>query len=38
VPGSEHTGGTDAHPAEFETRVIGFFDRALLDKADGHSP
>jgi hypothetical protein len=30
VPGSEHTGGIDARPAEYERRVIGFFDRALL--------
>jgi hypothetical protein len=31
VPGSEHTGGIDARPAAYERRVIGFFDRALLD-------
>ena len=30
VPGAEHTGGIDARPAEYERRVIGFFDRALL--------
>ena len=30
VPGSKHTGGIDAHPAEYEQRVIAFFDRALL--------
>ncbi len=30
VPGSEHTGGIDAHPAEYERRVVGFFDRSLL--------
>ena len=30
VPGSTHTGGIDAHPAEYERRVIAFFDRALL--------
>jgi fermentation-respiration switch protein FrsA (DUF1100 family) len=30
VPGSEHTGGIDARPAEYEQRVIAFFDRALL--------
>ena len=30
VPGSKHTGGIDARPAEYEQRVIDFFDRALL--------
>ncbi len=30
VPGSDHTGGIDAAPAEYERRVIGFFDDALL--------
>ncbi len=30
VPGSKHTGGIDARPAEYEQRVITFFDRALL--------
>jgi uncharacterized protein len=30
VPGSEHTGGIEAQPAEYERRVIGFFDDALL--------
>ena len=30
VPGSKHTGGIDARPAEYEQRVIAFFDRALL--------
>jgi pimeloyl-ACP methyl ester carboxylesterase len=29
VPGSEHTGGVDARPAEYEHRVIAFFDGAL---------
>ena len=31
VPRSKHTGGIDARPAEYEQRVIGFFDRALLE-------
>jgi hypothetical protein len=31
VPGAEHTGGIDARPAEYERRVIGFLDRALLE-------
>lgn len=31
VPDSGHVGGIDAHPKEYERRVIGFFDRALLD-------
>jgi uncharacterized protein len=30
VPGSGHTGGINARPREYERRVIGFFDRALL--------
>ena len=30
VPGSNHTGGLDARPAEYERRVSDFFDRALL--------
>jgi hypothetical protein len=30
VPGSEHTGGIEAQPAEYERRVVGFFDDALL--------
>jgi uncharacterized protein len=30
VPDSGHTGGIDAQPAEYERRVIAFFDAALL--------
>jgi pimeloyl-ACP methyl ester carboxylesterase len=30
VSGSKHTGGIDARPAEYEQRVIAFFDGALL--------
>ena len=30
VPGSGHTGGIEAQPAEYERRVIEFFDGALL--------
>ena len=30
VPGSDHTGGLEAQPAEYERRVIEFLDRALL--------
>ena len=30
VPGSGHVGGITAKPAEYEQRVVGFFDRALL--------
>ena len=30
VPGSGHVGGIEARPAEYERRVVGFFDRALL--------
>ncbi len=32
VPGAEHTGGIDASPAEYERRVVGFYDRALLER------
>ncbi len=30
VPGSGHTGGLRAAPAEYERHVVGFFDRELL--------
>jgi pimeloyl-ACP methyl ester carboxylesterase len=30
VPGSSHTGGIEAQPAEYERRVIAFFDHTLL--------
>ena len=29
IPESGHTGGLTARPAEYERRVVGFFDRAL---------
>jgi hypothetical protein len=29
MPGSRHTGGINARPAEYERRVVDFFDRAL---------
>ena len=29
VPGSGHIGGTEAQPAEYERRIIAFFDRQL---------
>jgi len=32
--GSEHTGGIDARPDEYERRVVAFFDRALLEAAN----
>jgi uncharacterized protein len=32
VPGSGHVGGINARPKEYERRVIGFFDRALLGR------
>jgi fermentation-respiration switch protein FrsA (DUF1100 family) len=31
VPGATHTGGIEARPREYERRMIGFFDAALLD-------
>jgi uncharacterized protein len=30
VPGSQHVGGIETRPAEYERRVIAFFDNALL--------
>ena len=30
VPDGRHIGGVDAQPQEYERRVVGFFDRALL--------
>jgi fermentation-respiration switch protein FrsA (DUF1100 family) len=30
TPGAGHIGGIDAQPAEYEERVVDFFDRALL--------
>jgi uncharacterized protein len=30
IPESKHVGGMEAHPREYEQRVIAFFDRALL--------
>jgi uncharacterized protein len=32
IPEASHTGGITARPAEYERRVIGFFDRALLEE------
>ena len=31
IPDAGHTGGITARPEEYERRVIGFFDRALLE-------
>jgi uncharacterized protein len=31
VPGSGHVGGIEAQPKHYERRVVGFFDRALLN-------
>jgi hypothetical protein len=36
VPASGHIGGIDAEPQEYERRVVGFFDRVLLQA--GTSP
>jgi fermentation-respiration switch protein FrsA (DUF1100 family) len=30
VPGAEHTGGIDALPQDYERRIVGFLDDALL--------
>ena len=32
IPEAEHTGGLDARPAEYERRVVGFFDAALAPR------
>ena len=32
VPGAKHTGGLKAQPAEYERRVVDFYDRALLGR------
>ena len=29
IPESQHVGGITARPAEYERRVVGFFDEAL---------
>jgi pimeloyl-ACP methyl ester carboxylesterase len=34
VPGASHVGGLDAQPAEYERRVVDFFDDALLGGRD----
>ena len=33
IPEAAHVGGIDARPAEYERRVVGFFDRALRPAA-----
>lgn len=33
IPEASHTGGITARPDEYERRVVGFFDRALLEDA-----
>jgi dienelactone hydrolase len=37
VPGATHTGGIEAQPEEYERRVVGFFDDALLSD-EGREP
>jgi uncharacterized protein len=32
IPDAKHIGGITAHPSEYERRVVGFFDRTLLDQ------
>ena len=32
IPEAEHTGGIEARPVEYERRVVGFFDRNLLER------
>jgi hypothetical protein len=38
VPGAGHTGGIEAQPAEYERRVVGFFDEALLEPGERRRP
>jgi fermentation-respiration switch protein FrsA (DUF1100 family) len=40
VPESQHISGITTRPREYERRVVGFFDRALLAAAGGetHAP
>ena len=38
VPGSGHMKGIEAQPAEYERRVVGFFDRSLLSHAPSTNP
>jgi uncharacterized protein len=33
VPGSDHTGGLEAQPGEYERRLIEFLDRSLLERS-----
>jgi dienelactone hydrolase len=33
VPGAQHVGGITTEPAEYERRVVGFFDRHLLGRS-----
>jgi uncharacterized protein len=35
VPGSGHMKGIEAQPAEYERRIVGFFDRTLLGEGTG---
>jgi dienelactone hydrolase len=35
VPGSGHMKGIEAQPSEYERRIVGFFDRALLGGGEG---
>ena len=35
VPGSGHMKGIEAQPAQYEKRVVGFFDRTLLGEGGG---
>ncbi len=37
IPEATHTGGLAARPEEYERRVVGFFDHALLDRAASRS-
>ena len=34
MPDAEHMNGAQAHPEEYERRIVAFFDRALLEGAD----
>jgi hypothetical protein len=38
IPESGHVGGLEARPAEYERRVVGFFDRALGEQREARAP
>ena len=37
VPNGQHVAGTTTSPAEYERRVVGFFDQALLERGSAEN-